>query len=37
VWVNEEGLRTKEDFDFWIELAVDYNKKAKASTRRKKK
>ncbi len=37
VYVNEEGLRTKEDFDFWFELAVDFNKKAKASARGKKK
>jgi TfoX/Sxy family transcriptional regulator of competence genes len=37
VYVNEEGVRTKEDFDYWVGLALDYNKKAKASTTRKKK
>jgi TfoX/Sxy family transcriptional regulator of competence genes len=37
VYVNEEGMRTKKDFDRWIGLALDYNKEAKASTRKKKK
>jgi len=37
VYVSEEGMKTKKDFDYWIGLALDYNKKAKASTRRKKK
>jgi TfoX/Sxy family transcriptional regulator of competence genes len=36
VYVNEEGLKTKEDFDYWIKLALDYNKQAKASTKKKK-
>lgn len=35
VFVNEEGYRRKEDFDFWIELALDFNKRAKASKKRK--
>ena len=37
VYINEDGLRTKKDFDYWIRLALDYNKTAKASTKRKKK
>jgi TfoX/Sxy family transcriptional regulator of competence genes len=37
VHVSQEGMRTKKDFDYWIELALDYNDKAKASTRKKKK
>jgi len=37
VYVNEAGIRTKKDFDFWIGLALDYNKKAKASAKGKKK
>lgn len=36
VYVNDEGLKTKEDFDYWIELALDYNEQAKASTKKKK-
>ena len=37
VHVNEEGIKIKRDFDYWIGLSLDYNKKAKTSTRRKKK
>lgn len=37
VYVKEEALRTKSDFDYWIKLALEYNKKAKASTSKKKK
>ncbi|HET9826834.1 MAG TPA: TfoX/Sxy family protein [Chitinophagaceae bacterium] len=36
VYVNEEGIRTKKDFDFWINLCLDFNKKAKASKPAKK-
>ncbi len=39
VYVNEEGIKAKKDFDFWIRLALDFNKLAKASksaTKRKK-
>ena len=31
VFVDADALRTKRDFDYWIGLALDYNKKAKAS------
>jgi hypothetical protein len=31
VFVDADALRTKRDFDYWIRLALDYNKKAKAS------
>ena len=31
VYVNTEGLKTKKDFDYWIALSLDFNKKAKAS------
>jgi len=36
VYVSEEEMRTEEDFDYWIGLALDYNKKAKASKKVKK-
>jgi TfoX/Sxy family transcriptional regulator of competence genes len=36
VHVNEEGLKAKKDFDYWVDLALDFNKKAKASAKRKK-
>ena len=37
VYVNGEGMGTKRGLEHWIGLALDYNKIAKASTKRKKK
>jgi TfoX N-terminal domain len=37
VYVTEEGIESKKDFDFWVGLALDFNKKAKASPKKKKK
>ena len=37
VYVNEEGIKTKRDFDYWIGLSLEFNKKAKASKRKIKK
>lgn len=34
--VSAEGLRLKEHFDDWVALALDYNKIAKASKKRKR-
>src|SRR6266545_3016219 len=31
VYVSEEGIKTKKDFDYWVSLALDFNKWAKAS------
>jgi TfoX/Sxy family transcriptional regulator of competence genes len=31
VYVNEEGIKTKKDFDFWVSLSLEFNKRAKAS------
>lgn len=36
VYVSEESYTTKKDFDFWINLCLDYNPKAKISKKRKK-
>ena len=36
VYVNGEGMKTKKDLDYWIGLALDFNKKAKASKPAKK-
>lgn len=30
-YVNEDGFRTRKDFEFWINLCLDFNSKAKAS------
>src|SRR6266481_5004377 len=35
VMIDETGMKGKKDFDYWISLALDYNKKAKASKKRK--
>lgn len=37
VYVNEDGLRLKRDFDYWINLSLDFNKRAKMSKKQKKK
>ena len=31
VYVSEEGMKTRKDFDYWVSLALDFNKWAKAS------
>ena len=35
VLVNESGMKTKRDFEYWIHLALDFNKKAKSSGKKK--
>ncbi len=35
VYVDESVLNTKEQIDFWVKLALDFNPKAKASAKRK--
>jgi len=37
VYVNEDGVKTKRDFDYWIGLALEFNKRAKASKKKIKK
>lgn len=37
VYINEEGMKTKKEFDYWISLALEFNKKAKASRKKNKK
>jgi len=37
VYVNEDAIKTKKDFDYWIELSLDFNKKAKAAPKKKTK
>lgn len=36
ILVENEGMKTKNDFDFWVELALEFNSKAKASVKKKK-
>ncbi len=37
VHINQEGLKTKKDLDFWIGLALEFNQKAKASKKSRAK
>jgi len=37
VYIQEEGLTTKEDLDYWVGLALGFNKKAKATVKTEKK
>lgn len=34
VYVNEDSLQTKADFNYWVTLALDFNKKAKTSDKK---
>ena len=34
VLVNDTGMQSKQDLRYWINLALDFNKKAKASKKR---
>lgn len=36
VYVNRDGMKTKKDFEFWLEKCLDFNSKAKASKKKKK-
>jgi len=31
VMIDARGMKAKKDFDYWIDLALDFNKKAKSS------
>lgn len=37
VFVSDEGMKTKKQFDYWINLCVEFNKFAKASKKTVKK
>ena len=36
VMVDDTGMKSKKDFDYWIALCLDFNKKAKFSKKSKK-
>jgi len=36
IMVDERGMKSKKNFDYWIDLALEFNKKAKASKKKKK-
>ena len=35
VMIDESGMKSKTDFDYWIDLALDFNKWAKPSKKKK--
>ena len=35
IMIDHSGMKSNKDFDFWIELALAYNQKAKASKKKK--
>ncbi len=37
VYVNEDSLQAKADFNYWVTLALDFNKKAKTSAKKQRK
>ena len=36
ILISEDVLKTKKQLDYWIGLALDFNKRAKTSPRKKK-
>ena len=37
VMIDDTGMKTKKDFDYWIDLSLAFNKQAKASKKKVKK
>ena len=35
-YISQEGIKSKKDFDYWINLCLEFNSKAKASKKKKK-
>jgi TfoX/Sxy family transcriptional regulator of competence genes len=35
VYVSDEGMKRKKDFDYWVNLCLAFNSKAKASKKKK--
>ena len=35
IMVDDNAIKTQQDFDYWIDLALDFNKSAKSSKRKK--
>jgi hypothetical protein len=37
IYVSKEGLKTKKNFGYWVGLCLEFNDKAKASPKKKKR
>jgi TfoX/Sxy family transcriptional regulator of competence genes len=35
-YISQQAIKSKRDFDYWVGLALDFNKRAKASKKTKK-
>jgi len=35
-YISQEAIKSKKDFDYWVGLALDFNKRAKASKKTRK-
>ena len=35
IMIDETGMKTKKEFDYWIDLALSFNKEAKSSKKKK--
>lgn len=36
IMIDDSGMKTKKEFNYWMELALEFNKKAKSSKKKKK-
>jgi hypothetical protein len=36
VLIDEQGMHSEKDFEYWINTCLDYNSKAKASKKKKR-
>ena len=36
-YVSPEGFKSKKDFDYWVQLCLDFNSKAKAAPKKKRR
>jgi TfoX/Sxy family transcriptional regulator of competence genes len=34
ILIDENGLKSQKDFDYWINLSIDFNKRAKSSKKK---
>lgn len=37
ILIEEAGMKSKKDFDYWVDLALDFNSKAKTTRKKQKK
>jgi TfoX/Sxy family transcriptional regulator of competence genes len=37
LYIHEDNLKTRQEFEYWINLALDYNKKLQSTTQKRSK